>query len=220
MNKKIFVVIPGLNESKNISKVIHAAKKYVKTIIVVDDGSKDLTADCAEKAGAIVLKHVVNIGKGAALKTGCDYSIRTGADIIIAMDADGQHDAREIPKFIRALEGRGIVFGSRSLNKKMPFILKIGNQFINKINSFLFDIKLRDTQSGFRAFTARAYKKIRWDAQDYSVESEMVANAGREGVKYKEIKIQTIYSDNYKGTTIIDGVKIVLNMIWWRIRWA
>ena len=81
-------------------------------------------------------------------------------------------------------------------------------------------VSLSDTQSGYRAMTARAYRKIRWRSRSYSVESEMVANTGRKRLKYKEIKIKTIYSDKYKGTTVIDGVKIVLNMLWWRIsRW-
>ena len=75
-------------------------------------------------------------------------------------------------------------------------------------------------QSGYRAMTSEAYQKIKWKSTNYSVESEMIANAGRQRLKYKEITIKTIYSDKYKGTTVIDGVKIVLNMIWWKIsRW-
>jgi hypothetical protein len=102
----------------------------------------------------------------------------------------------------------------------MPFVLKFGNGFINKMNSLLFGIELSDTQSGYRVMTSEAYKKIRWNSSNYAVESEMIANARRSGLKYKELKIKTIYSDKYKGTTVIDGVKIVLNMIWWKIsRW-
>ena len=136
------------------------------------------------------------------------------------MDSDGQHRPEDIPRFVAALKNVDIVFGSRSLNKKMPFVLRFGNWFINKVNSTLFGVALGDTQSGYRAMTAQTYDKIKWKSTKYSVESEMIANVGRKRLKYKEIPIKTIYSDNYKGTTVFDGIKIVLNMLWWKInRW-
>jgi glycosyltransferase involved in cell wall biosynthesis len=220
MNHNLFVIIPAYNEEKHISSVIRKVKKYAENIIVIDDGSKDNTFKIAEKEGVNVLKHIINIGKGAALKTGCEYALRKGGKHIIFIDADGQHQPEDIPRFVDALKDTDIVFGSRSLNKKMPFILKFGNHFINKMNNILFGIHLQDTQSGFRAMTSDAYRKIKWKSTNYSVESEMVANTGKKRLKYREITIKTIYSDKYKGTTIIDGVKIVLNMVWWKIsRW-
>ena len=102
----------------------------------------------------------------------------------------------------------------------MPAVLRFGNWFINFATKILYSMDLKDTQSGYRALTADAYKKVRWKANDYSMESEMIANAGKNHLKYKEIPIQTIYSDKYKGTTVIDGIKIVSKMIWWKlIRW-
>ena len=82
----------------------------------------------------------------------------------------------------------------------------------------MYGLDLRDTQSGYRAFTAEAYQKMRWQALDYSMESEMICNAGREKLRYKEIPISTIYADKYKGTTVVDGVKIVIKMMLWRLR--
>ena len=82
----------------------------------------------------------------------------------------------------------------------------------------MYKIKLKDTQCGYRAFSAKAYKKIKWKSSDYSMESEMIANVGKHHLKYAEIPIQTIYSDKYKGTTIVDGIKIVFNMLLWKIR--
>ena len=81
----------------------------------------------------------------------------------------------------------------------------------------LYGIQLNDTQCGFRAFTSDAYKKVRWNSSDYSMESEMIARAGKQNLKYVQIPIETIYSDRYKGTTIVDGMKIVMNMIWWKL---
>ncbi len=214
---KVWVVIPAHNEEKNIGRVIEKIRKGSKNVVVVDDGSKDKTALIAEKAGIVVLRHIVNLGKGAALKTGCEYAIKKGAEKIVVLDADGQHDPNEIPNFIKALNKADIVFGYRRLNKNMPFVLRYGNWFIFFITKLLFGLKIVDTQCGYRAFKSKVYNKIKWDAQDYSMESEMVANTGKARLRYGQIPIETIYSDKYKGTTVIDGFKIVLNMIWWRL---
>ena len=217
MKNDLFVIIPAYNEGKHLTEVIRKTKRYARNIIVVDDGSSDKTYEKAKSANVVALRHSVNLGKGAALKTGVEYAIREGAKRLIFMDADGQHKPEDIPRFLDALKNGDVVFGFRRLNKNMPFVLKFGNAFINKISSILFNVKLKDTQSGYRAMTEKAYKKIVWQSNSYSVESEMVARVGKKHLKYKEIAIQTIYSNKYKGTTIIDGLKIVLNMLWWKI---
>ena len=214
---KIWAVIPARNEERNISKVVRNAKKHVSHVVLVDDGSTDNTALFGGKAGAIVLKHVVNLGKGAALKTGCDFAVKKGAKLIVVLDADAQHNPEDIPRFAQKLEKYDIVFGHRKPSSKMPFIFRFGNRFISSAAKFLYGISLNDTQCGFRAFSKEAYRKIRWNSIDYSMESEMIARAGRQRLKYVQIPIQTIYSDRYKGTTVLDGMKIVLNMAWWKL---
>jgi glycosyltransferase involved in cell wall biosynthesis len=213
----VWVIIPAYNESKHVSSVIKGVKRYAKNIIVVDDGSNDKTYDMASGAGAKALRHIVNLGKGAALKTGCDYAVKKGAKNIIAIDADGQHNPKDILNFLKALKNSDIVFGQRRFSRKMPFIFRFGNWFIDNTAKVLFSIDLKDTQCGYRAFTAGAYKKIRWKAADYSMESEMIANSGKKHLKYGVVPIATIYSDKYKGTTVFDGIKIVLNMVRWRL---
>lgn len=217
MKKKIFAVIAAYNEEKHANKVIKETKKYIDNIVLVDDGSEDKTAEKARKSKAIVLRHVVNLGKGAALKTGCDYAVKNKADIIVLIDADAQHDPKEIPKFLENIKKCDVVLAYRKQNRSMPFVLKIGNWFINKIIKFLYALKIRDSQCGYRAFTAKAYKKLRWKATDYSIESEMIAKIGKYKLPYKEIPIDTIYSDKYKGTTILDGIKISFNLFLWRL---
>jgi len=214
---KTWIIIPANNEEKNIAEVVKKSKRFSENVVVVDDGSDDKTSDIAKKKGAVVLKHIVNLGKGAALKTGCDYALKQGAENIVVLDADGQHDPKEIPKFVKALNNADIVFGYRRLNRNMPFILRFGNWFIFFVTKLLFGLKIADTQCGYRAFNADAYKKIKWNSTDYSMESEMIANAGKTHLKYSQIPIETIYSDKYKGTTIFDGIRIVLNMVWWRL---
>lgn len=217
MNKKIFAVIPAHNEEKHIYSIVKKTEKYVDKVVVVDDGSRDKTGEMARKGKAIVLRHLVNLGKGATLKTGCDYAAKNNANFIIAIDADAQHNPEDIPRFLESLKGHDIVLGYRKLNRKMPFVLKFGNWFINKTIRFLYGIKIRDSQCGYRAFTAKAYKKIRWKASDYSMESEMIAKIGKYKLSYAEIPIATIYSDRYKGTTVLDGIKIVFNLLLWKL---
>lgn len=216
--KNIFIIIAAYNESKHISNVLKEIKKSYGNIIVVDDGSKDNTFEVSKKERVIVLKHIVNLGKGAAMKTGCDYAIKNNADILVLVDADGQHEPKEIPEFLKKIKEKDIVFGYRTFNKKMPKILSFGNKFINFVTKLLYGLNLKDTQCGYRAFTARAYKKIRWQSLDYSMESEMIANAGKHHLKYAQVPIATIYSEKYKGTTVLDGIKIVMNMLLWRLK--
>ena len=213
----VWAVIPAHNEESNISSIINKAKRHVAKVIVVDDGSTDKTRQLGENAGASVLKHIINLGKGAALKTGCDFAVKNGAKFLITLDADAQHNPDDIPRFIEKLKKYDIVFSYRKASRKMPFVLRFGNWFISNVASLLYKVRLHDTQSGFRAFSREAYQKIRWNARDYSMESEMISRAGKQNLKYVQIPIETIYSDRYKGTTVIDGIKIVLNMFWWRL---
>ncbi|MFH1409346.1 MAG: glycosyltransferase family 2 protein [Nanoarchaeota archaeon] len=216
----LWVVIPGYNEGSRIAEVIKQAKRYAEHVVVVDDGSKDDTEKVARKQGAIVFRHIINLGKGAALKTGCDYAVEQGAEQIIVIDSDGQHDPKDIPRFLKGLQRHDIVFGQRRFDKHMPWLLKFGNSAIDFMVKILYGLDLQDTQCGYRAFTGKAYKKVRWKASDYSMESEMIANAGRNNLKYTTVKIATVYTDKYKGTTVLDGIKIVSNMVLWRMKGA
>ncbi|HLC88743.1 MAG TPA: glycosyltransferase family 2 protein [Candidatus Nanoarchaeia archaeon] len=211
------VIIPAHNEEKHIQEVIQKVKKYADKIIVIDDGSSDDTFNLAKQEKVTVLHNLINVGKGAALRTGCDYAFSRGAKAVIALDADGQHDPDKIPEFLAKLNESEIVFGYRKFSESMPFVLRFGNWFINKTTFLLYSLNLNDTQCGYRAFTLTAYKKIRWYVSDYSMESEMISRAGKNKLAYSEVPIQTIYNDKYKGTTIVDGVKIVLKMFWWRL---
>ena len=215
--KNLWAIIPAYNEEKNISSIIKKTKKYAGKVVLVDDGSRDRTGRFGKKSGASVLTHIVNLGKGASLKTGCDFAVENGAKYMVVLDADAQHDPSDIPRFAEKLKKYDMVFSYRKASKKMPMVLRFGNWFISATAGIIYNVKITDTQSGFRAFSAEAYKKIRWDASDYSMESEMISRVGKQRLKYVQIPIQTIYSDRYKGTTVLDGIKIVLNMVWWKL---
>jgi len=208
-----FVIIPAYNEGTTISAVITKTKRYAANIVVVDDGSTDSTFEQAQPAGIIALRHQVNLGKGAALKTGCEYAVQHGATKIIVMDADGQHDPKEIPRFLQALDKYDLALGSRQIPTSMPLVMKIGNRFISNSVKILYGLKVDDSQCGFRAFTASAYAQIRWEAQDYFVETEILIKAGKKRLQHTQVPIETIYADKYKGTTVLDGVMIIAKML-------
>lgn len=221
MKKKneFWVIVPAYNEQNRVRSVISKIKKYTPNIVVVDDGSKDDTYNVSITAGvACALRHVLNLGKGAALKTGIEYALSQGAKKIVVIDADGQHDPKLIPKFIKYLDEVDMVFGYRKFNSRMPLVFKIGNAVINKSIKACFGIDVKDSQCGYRSFNSAIYGKIKWRSNDYSMETEMVANIGKNQIKFKEIPIQTIYMDRYKGTTIFDGIRIIMNILRWRLQ--
>lgn len=216
--KKLIVVIPAYNEEEHIAKVVKDTKKYVDKVIVIDDASTDKTGELAKKAGAIVLRHEINLQKGAALRTGCKAAIMLGADSIITLDGDGQHDPHEIPKLIKKLNRYDLVIGARKFDKNMPFTSKLGNFILSKLSQILFKNKIKDSQTGFRAFNIKIYPKILWESSDYGIETEMIKNINKHNISHSEVEIQTIFNDSYKGTTPLDGIKIVLNMLQWRLK--
>ncbi len=213
---KVAVVIPVYNEEKHLHNVIKRVKKVSSSydIIVANDGSTDNTKQIAQKQDVTVLSHVVNLGKGAAAKTGCDYAYRKKYDYIVLIDGDEQHEPEDIPRFIKELKTHDIVFGYRVIGKA-PFVYKLGNWGLTIISKILFSMAIIDTQSGFRAFSRKAYRKIRWSSRQYGMESEMIFRA--QLLKYKQIPIKNIYHNANKGTTVFDGIKIGFNMIRWKL---
>lgn len=216
---KVWIVLAALNEEKRIKAVLEKTKQHETNIILVDDASQDSTYEIAKSLGAKVLRHAINLGKGAAVRTGCDFAFSNGADAVILMDSDGQHDPNEIPHFKKELlKDSQIVFGVRKFDENMPPVSKFGNWFLTTATKILFKIKIQDTQGGYRAITKKAYKKIKWKSNGYAMETEMIAKAGKTNLKYTQIPIKTIYLEKYKGTTPWHGIKIFINMLLWRIQ--
>lgn len=215
---KRFIVIPAYNEEKHIAGVLKEALSSKLPVILVDDGSRDKTYEMAKKVAVDAIRHEVNLGKGAALKTGCEAAFEKGAQAIIVMDSDGQHKAEDLPKFIKALEGGcEVVFGSRNLNYGVPLVRYLGNKFASVLISLLFGIYVSDLICGFRAFTKEAYKKIEWESTGYGVETEVVINTARANLKHCEVPVQTVYLDGVKGVTILDALGILWDVLRWRL---
>lgn len=218
--KRIVAVIPAYNEASRIGPVVREAIVHAHAVIVIDDGSTDGTSLAARAAGnkVRVLRHAVNLGKGAALKTGCEAARRMGAEVIVTLDADGQHPPAHIPLIAGALEegGYGIVFGRRMDGDAIPLIRRAGNRAVNAMARNLFRLDVRDIWCGFRAIRMSDLPRMPWTARDYSGEVQMALNAAKNGVRYGEYPIPAIYSDRAKGVHMLHGLSLLARMALWR----
>jgi len=224
---KIFVVIPLFNEEKHIVKVLNDLSPHKLPVVVVDDGSADssklkvvtLCDKSLRLKNVTLLEHKINLGKGAAMKTGADYAFSHGADAVVFMDSDGQHNPEDLVKFIRKLEEKkyGAIFGSRNLNLGAPLVRYLGNKFASVLVSSLFGVYVSDILSGFRAVTKNAYEKIGWESSGYGVETEMVIRTGKARVKFCEVPVEMIYIDDVKGVTLLDAFGIFGDVIKWKL---
>lgn len=194
---KCACVIPALNEEAAIGKVVSACRLHNLPVYVVDDGSTDSTAHCARQAGAEVICHEVNRGKGAAMDNGLARAAADGHEAVIFLDADGQHDPAELPSFVAAAEsGADLVVGCRNLDAaRMPMIRRITNRFTSWTLSLLAGRKLSDTQSGYRLVRVEVWPRIRPESGHFAAESEMLVRAARRGTRMAEVPIKTIYGD-------------------------
>jgi hypothetical protein len=149
------------------------------------------------------------------MKTGVRVAWKLGADAVVFIDADGQHNPKYLPKFIKSLKKYPIVFGYRELNKESPWIRRNGNKFAGWLIKVLFNIQRKDLLCGFLGFRKEVYKKIKWNSDRYGIETEMATKVGRNKIPFSEIKIDTIYIDKYKGVTIFDAFKILGKIPFW-----
>jgi len=216
---RIFIVIPAHNEVKRIGLVLADAVKTKLPVVVVDDGSTDKTYEAAKSFKVTLLKHRINLGKGAALKTGCQAAFAMGAQAVVFLDSDGQHKMEDLPKFVRALNSGKyeVVFGSRNLNLGVPIERYMGNKLASILVNLLFKIYVSDLICGYRGLTKKAFKKLNWESTGYGVETEMVVRCGKLGLTHCEVPVATVYYDKFKGVSILDALGILLDVFRWRI---
>jgi glycosyltransferase involved in cell wall biosynthesis len=217
----VFIVIPAFNEQPRLPQLLKQTKKFhsLEKVVVVDDGSEP-SLKIPRSLPVWLLKHQVNLGKGMAMKTGAEFAFSRGAEAVIFMDADLQHDPKEIPVFIKQIEqGFDVIFGSRNYNRAGPADRLFGNRLASIYIRLLFGVKISDILSGYRALTKKAYKLIKWHSDRYAVETEMIARLSkhRDRLRWTEIPIETIYIDKYKGISPADSVKILTSSLWWKL---
>jgi glycosyltransferase involved in cell wall biosynthesis len=190
VSMKAVCVIAAYNEAKRIAPVIRNARKFVKNVIVIDDGSMDETASISKKSGAKVIRYEKNRGKGYALRLGLKEAIKLRPDVVIFLDADGQHDPKYIPLFIRTVEnGADYVYGFRDLSN-YPLDRKIGNWGLKTLTNFLCPTGIQDTECGYRALSLNAAKKLRLRGNKYNVEMDFAYEAWKNKFKIGCVRIK------------------------------
>jgi len=221
--KKIFIIIPAFNEALVIQDVIREVQTAgYKNIIVVDDGSTDNThAKARDLLKECALRHKINRGKGGATKTGIEAAKLLGADIIVTIDGDGQHDPNDIKKLTDPIFKKeyDVVLGTRLMNPKgMPWYKIIANYFGNFCTWYLFGLWVTDSQSGMRAYSSHAAGVINTKADRYEYDSEVIREIYIYKLKFIEVPIAVRYTAysmskiNKQG--LVNGIKTLYKMIW------
>lgn len=218
---KILIAMPAYNEAKVIFDVIKDIKKEgYEDILVIDDCSKDNTFNVAKKAGAIVIKHVINRGAGAATNTGLIYAKNNDYDYVVFIDSDGQHSPKEIKKLLIHAQKYDVIIGSRMIGslKDMPFQRRAVNFVGSFITYLFFGLFVRDSQSGFKVFSKNAMNKIKISFDRYEFCSEIIGEIYKNKLSYKEVPIKIIYSTHSlgkidSGQSVFNGFKMILRFI-------
>ena len=194
-NFKVAVGIPALNEEATIAKVVVRAFHHAYSVLVVDDGSNDDTGLIAERLGATVIRHDRNMGKGAALRACLDWARRVGADALVTLDADGQHNPDEIPNLINPiLKGEAdVVVGSRKILSEAPFYRHAGGRLLDRLTGVKVGGRFVDAQSGFRAYSKAALDRVTATEYGMGVDSEILMRVRDAGLRIAEVPASVSY---------------------------
>lgn len=220
---RVCIVIPAFNEAGSINDVVKSlrmplsAVSFDHEIVVIDDGSKDDTSDNARKAGATVIKHILNRGVGGATSTGLRYAEKYNFDMAATMDGDGQHSPEDVVNCIeKAISTNSdLLIGSRLINSNgMSRVKIIGNKGLSLITWLLTGVKITDSQSGLRVFSKKALDTLEWKSTSYDFCSEMILRAKQANLAIVEAPIQAIYTEYSmsKGQNNWNGINIVKSM--------
>ena len=198
------VCIPAFNEEHIIDKVIKNCLKYADQVVVCDDGSVDGTHDIADAAGANVIRHEKNFGKGEALQSLFKFARHSNFDIIVTIDGDGQFLPEEIPKLVKKIESdeSDIVIGYRfDDTTEMPNYRKFGNKMLDKMANMVAEMAVSDTQSGFRAYSKNIIKLIDFKKKGFGADTEILISAAKNGARISEEKVSVIYQTGSQTST-------------------
>ena len=221
--KKTYIIIPAFNESLVIKEVVREIQKAgYEHIIVVDDGSTDNTFSEANSISNIIaLRHKINRGKGAAIKTGIVAACLCNPDIVVTIDGDGQHDPSDIDKLIQPIktDSCDVVLGTRMANSDgMPFIKVVANKIGNICTLLLYGILVTDSQSGFRAYSKYSASIIDTKADKYEYDSKVIREINHNKLRFREIPISVRYTTYSLAKPhkqgFVNGLKTLARMVW------
>jgi glycosyltransferase involved in cell wall biosynthesis len=215
----IFIVVPAFNEAASVGNVVRQLRTKFANVVVVDDGSTDETGRVAREAGAVVLTHLINRGQGAALKTGIDYALAHGADVIVTFDSDGQHQVEDIEAILQPVLERkfDVALGSRFLHASsdVPAVRKLTLKMGVIFTRLVSRICVTDTHNGFRALSRCAASKIQINQDRMAHASEILDEIGRLRLRYCEVPTRIVYTaySKQKGQSSIAAFRIVLDFL-------
>jgi glycosyltransferase involved in cell wall biosynthesis len=215
---QVYVVIPAYNEGTVIFRVVSDVKRAGYSVVVIDDGSSDTTAEQARAAGATVIKHPFNLGQGAALQSGIEYALTQATECIVTFDADGQHRVSDISRLIEALvrERADFALGSRFLGQapNLPALRRLVLQAATAFTRLTTGLQLTDTHNGLRAMTRRGANAIKLRQNRMAHASECLAQIASSGLRYVEQPVTIEYSaySLAKGQHVRDAVHILLDL--------
>ena len=214
---KIVAAIPCFNEARYIGSVVLKAKKFVDSVVVIDDGSTDGTAEIAAEAGAAIHQHGQNRGYGAAIRSAFAKGRRLEADVLVILDGDGQHDPSDIPNLVKpVVEGEAdVVVGSRFLGegKMPPFYRRAGQRVLTAATNLGSRQALSDSQSGFRAYSSKALKELNLAERGMSISSEIQFAIGKSGLRLAEVPIDVSYMDKAKRSPLGHGLSVLSRLV-------
>lgn len=208
----LVIIIPAFNEARFIGSVVLKSRRFTNAVLVIDDGSTDDTALIAHSAGAIVLSHKTNQGKGTALNTGFRAARQYQPSVIVCLDGDGQHTPNEIALLLEPIQSQqaDIVIGSRYIgsNNQIPRSRVFGHRIFNFLIRHASGKDSSDSQSGFRAFSPLALEVLSFCSQDFSVESEMQFLALEHNLRVIEVPVTITYQDPPKRSLLLHGLSV------------
>ncbi|MEO6486569.1 MAG: glycosyltransferase family 2 protein [Thermoanaerobaculia bacterium] len=220
---RVYIVVPAYNEASAVCDVVRELRGEFRLVVVVDDGSRDATAAEAARGGAIVLRHVLNRGQGAALQTGIEFCLIRGADIIVTFDADGQHRIEDVHRMLAALDSTGadLAIGSRflDLQSNLPASRRLTLRIATRFMRLTSGVPLTDAHNGLRAIRRRAAQKIRITLDGMAHASELVDQIDRHGLTVTEVPVVIRYSEYSlrKGQSSLAAIRIAFDYLFKRI---
>jgi glycosyltransferase involved in cell wall biosynthesis len=211
------VAIPSYNEDRFIGSVVLKARQHAPLVLVVDDGSPDKTSEIARAAGAEVIRHEINQGKAAGINSAFQWAQDRGVTALVLIDGDGQHNPDEIPLLAApVLRGEAdMVVGTRfgAVESSIPSYRQVGQRALTGLTNVSSGVRVSDSQSGFRAFSALAIKEMRFKSLRFAIESEMQFIAKNKGLKVAEVPISAIYTEPAKRNPVSHGAAVVQSLV-------
>jgi glycosyltransferase involved in cell wall biosynthesis len=215
----VTAVVAAFNEARALGPVVEGLRPYVAEIVVVDDGSADDTAAVARRAGAVVIRHPINRGQGAALQSGIALALARGADVVVTFDADGQHVAADVPRIVDpVVRGKAdVALGSRFLDGRsnVPPMRRLVLKSAVLFTRLTTGLDLSDAHNGLRALSRKAAETIRIRQDRMAHASEILAEIGRHRLRFVEVPVTVLYTDysRAKGQSALGAFRILLDLM-------